>query len=152
MGRKSSSKGSNQTPAEPVQQNKGRSPVMGIVALAAAVLAVAGIAYWQSGRGDNAPAAAAQSASGPTPALKAHHQATLPVLEFPSYQMPRPAEEVRALYNFAAEHPEVLSYMPCYCGCERQGHRGNEDCFVAERDVNGDVVRWDEHGMECAVC
>ena len=51
-----------------------------------------------------------------------------------------------------AEHPEVLSYVPCFCGCERSGHRGNEDCFVKARDVNGDVVEWDEHGMECAVC
>jgi hypothetical protein len=23
---------------------------------------------------------------------------------------------------------------------------------VKARDVNGDVVEWDEHGMECAVC
>ena len=40
----------------------------------------------------------------------------------------------------------------CYCGCERSGHRGNEDCFVKSRDVNGDVVQWEHHGMECAVC
>jgi hypothetical protein len=46
----------------------------------------------------------------------------------------------------------VLSYVPCFCGCERSGHRGNEDCFVKARDINGDVVEWDEHGMECAVC
>ena len=46
----------------------------------------------------------------------------------------------------------MLSYVPCFCGCERSGHRGNEDCFVKARDVNGDVVQWEEHGMECAVC
>jgi hypothetical protein len=59
---------------------------------------------------------------------------------------------VKAAYKFAAEHPEVLSYVPCFCGCERSGHRGNEDCFVKTRDANGDVVAWEEHGMECAVC
>jgi hypothetical protein len=66
--------------------------------------------------------------------------------------MPRSAEVVTAAYKFAAEHPEILSYVPCFCGCERSGHRGNEDCFVKARDINGDVVAWEDHGMECAVC
>ena len=66
--------------------------------------------------------------------------------------MARPPEVVKAAYKFAAEHPEVLSYVPCFCGCEHQGHRGNEDCFVKARDINGDVVQWEDHGMECAVC
>ena len=53
---------------------------------------------------------------------------------------------------FAAEHPEVLTYVPCFCGCERSGHRGNEDCFVKSRAANGDVSQWEPHGMECNVC
>ena len=52
-----------------------------------------------------------------------------------------------AVYKFAAEHPEVLSYVPCYCGCEQSGHRGNEDCFVAARNGKGDVTEWEPHGM-----
>jgi hypothetical protein len=59
---------------------------------------------------------------------------------------------VQAAYVFAAEHPEVLSYVPCFCGCERGGHRGNHDCFVAARDSNGDVTAWEPHGLECTVC
>jgi len=74
------------------------------------------------------------------------------VLNFPGYATARPPEVVKAAYKFAAEHPEILSYVPCFCGCERMGHRGNEDCFVKARDVNGDVVAWEDHGMECAVC
>ena len=90
---------------------------------------------------------------GPIPSdLKPHPQENLPPLQFPGYPTARPPEVVRAAYKFAAEHPEVLSYVPCFCGCERSGHRGNEDCFVKTRDVNGDVVQWEEHGMECAVC
>jgi hypothetical protein len=65
---------------------------------------------------------------------------------------PRSPEVVTAAYQFAAEHPEILSYVPCFCGCEHGGHRGNADCFVKARDAKGDVVAWDEHGMECAVC
>ena len=53
-----------------------------------------------------------------------------------------------ACIRFAAEHPEVLGYTPCYCGCEREaGHKGNDDCFVAERNGKGDVTRWDPHGV-----
>lgn len=34
-------------------------------------------------------------------------------------------------YQFAVEHPEVLNYMPCYCGCyEEDGHTSNTNCFV----------------------
>ena len=67
---------------------------------------------------------------------------------FPPSPMPpaRPPDVVRAAYKFAAEHPEVLSYVPCYCGCERSGHRGNEDCFVTGRAENGDVTEWEPHG------
>ena len=35
--------------------------------------------------------------------------------------------------RFAAEHPEILSYVPCFCGCERAGHRGNEAGQGAQR-------------------
>ena len=46
----------------------------------------------------------------------------LPPLTLPAYQLPRPNDVVRATYKFAAEHPEVLTYMPCFCGCEQSGH------------------------------
>jgi hypothetical protein len=74
-----------------------------------------------------------------------HKQDRLPPLPFEP--MPaRPPDVVRAAYVFAAEHPEILSYVPCYCGCERSGHRGNDDCFIAARDANGDVTQWEPHG------
>jgi hypothetical protein len=110
--------------------------------------------------GDSAPSEQAAASAGPQfpdrgpipTDLKPHPQENLPPLNFPGYPMARSPEVVRAAYKFAAEHPEILSYVPCFCGCERSGHRGNEDCFVKARDVNGDVVAWEEHGMECAVC
>ena len=76
-----------------------------------------------------------------------HRQENLPPLPFEYGPPARPAEVVKAVYEFAAEHPEVLSYVPCYCGCEREGHRGNDNCFVAERNAKGDVTRWDPHGV-----
>jgi hypothetical protein len=98
----------------------------------------------------------------PTPEIEAatraiaslgpHQQATLPPVPFRGYAPPRPPEVVTAAYQFAAEHPEVLSYIPCFCGCQQAGHRGNHECFVRSRATNGDIIEWDEHGVECAVC
>ena len=79
-------------------------------------------------------------------------QASFPPIPFQGYQPPRSKEVITAAYEFAAEHPEVLSYIPCFCGCENAGHGGNHDCFVRSRNAAGDVVEWDEHGVECAVC
>lgn len=64
----------------------------------------------------------------------------------------RPVETVRAVYEFAARHPEVLNYVPCVCGCERMGHQGNDMCFVAGRDKAGKVSSWEPHGVICEVC
>ena len=54
--------------------------------------------------------------------------------------------------TIVARHPEVLQYIPCYCGCERNGHNGNHDCFVKSRAANGRVTEWETHGMGCAIC
>ncbi len=64
----------------------------------------------------------------------------------------RPAETVRLAYEFAARRPEVLKYVPCFCGCEQGGHKGNADCFVSGRDAKGKVTDWEMHGMICEVC
>jgi hypothetical protein len=95
---------------------------------------------------DAVAAAAAAAALGP------HKQANYPPIPFGTYAPPRPPEVVTAAFHFAAEHPEVASYVPCFCGCQQGGHRGNEDCFVHRRNATGDVVEWEEHGVECAVC
>ena len=46
-------------------------------------------------------------------------------------------------YVFAAKHPEVLQYMPCYCGCEAPAiaHESNYDCFIDGIDQSRDVPR-----------
>jgi hypothetical protein len=64
----------------------------------------------------------------------------------------RPMDVVRATYDFAAQHPEILSYVPCYCGCGSQGHKHNESCFVTRRDPRGNVLEWDTHGFGCTIC
>ena len=57
----------------------------------------------------------------------------------------RPIEVVRAAYAYAVRREDVLKYIPCYCGCERQGHRSNHDCFVKSKTAAG-VPQWDPMG------
>ena len=85
--------------------------------------------------------------------LGPHKQANLPPLPFgPRDPLPRPTQVVTQVFQFAAEHPEVLTYVPCFCGCDHMGHKGNDDCFVKTRAANGDVLAWEPHGTECQVC
>jgi len=167
MPKKSSNKGRNSPPPAPEPTRKGFSRLAwgGVLA---AVMVVGGLAVWRAPVSEPAgPAAAAVETGAARPTeldarviakaeaaakLGPHKQATLPPIPFQGYAPPRPHEVVTAAYQFAAEHPEILSYVPCFCGCERSGHTGNSDCFVKSRAANGDVVEWDEHGVECTVC
>jgi hypothetical protein len=93
-------------------------------------------------------ALAGQTASkSPPPApSKAAMSVTMPPIPTLGYSPGRPVEITRAAYKFAAEHPEILKYVPCYCGCESSGHPHNESCFVKRRDAKGNVTEWDTHG------
>jgi hypothetical protein len=160
MGRKSTSKSQAAPPAAPPIAPKRSRAAIVVVAGVAVVLAAGAFAYLRQADAVSQTTAAATPAApvltsvatAPGVVLKPHVQENLPPLQFPGYPTQRSPEVIRAAYKFAAEHPEVLSYVPCFCGCERSGHRGNEDCFVRERAVNGDVISWEDHGMECAVC
>ena len=168
MGRKSSAKAQTRsatTTPTPPEEPRSFSPLL-VVALLAAAVAVAAFVYVkrgdQSGANQTGTEAAQTDAAQTKPAeapkevpeikRKPHPQAKLPPLPVQAYTPPRPPDVVRAAYVFAAEHPEILSYVPCFCGCERGGHKGNDDCFVAGRDANGDVTEWEPHGLDCAVC
>lgn len=150
MGRKSSAKSQAAPPAPP--PGPGRSSSLATVAIVAAVVGVGAIVYMRQGKAEQQQPQPAAVVAVPAAQLEAHTQETLPPIDLPAYALQRPPDVIRAAYKFAAEHPEVLSYVPCFCGCEAAGHRGNHDCFVRERAVNGDVISWDDHGKECTVC
>jgi hypothetical protein len=63
-------------------------------------------------------------------------------VEFPA-GMEDSDPEILEAYVFAAKHPEVLRYMPCYCGCEhpRSAHENNYDCFIDIIDRTGALPR-----------
>ena len=56
------------------------------------------------------------------------------------------AEQTREAYRYAIERPDVLQWMPCFCGCVNDGHESNVDCFVRTRLAEGRVVL-DPHGF-----
>ncbi len=67
---------------------------------------------------------------------------------YPSYV----TSQVRDAYGFAVAHPEVLSYMPCYCGCGLTvGHASNLDCFIAGVATYDRLV-FDPHAVNCYTC
>jgi hypothetical protein len=105
---------------------------------------------------------AGQATPKKAPVSTAKPAAAAPSRPMPKYSVPplpsvgfaavRPMDIVRATYDFAAQHPEILKHVPCYCGCGAQGHKHNESCFVARRDAKGNVLEWDTHGFGCAIC
>lgn len=55
---------------------------------------------------------------------------------------------VQLAYQFAADRPDVMRWMNCYCGCgDHSGHKSALNCFV---QANG--KEFDEHGSNCDVC
>jgi hypothetical protein len=105
--------------------------------LAALAFTFGGVVAWAQ--------APAKKAPTPAPSQEARKIAFPPIPD-PGFAPGRPVDQTRAAYQFAAEHPEVLKFVPCYCGCESTGHPHNESCFVKRRDAAGNVTEWDTHG------
>jgi len=81
------------------------------------------------------------------------HQQASPVMKYTlgsndwsSLEVFSPKDNVKEAYQFAVDHPEVLNYMPCYCGCfEEDGHTSNTHCFVDK--VKDNVAILDYMGL-----
>lgn len=55
-------------------------------------------------------------------------------------------------YQAAIDHPEIVSSVPCLCGCiESLGHQSNLDCYIEEATAEG-VTLYSSHGLYCGVC
>jgi hypothetical protein len=134
------------------KQKKGKSPskssrapyglIVGVIAIVAAVAI-----YFYSGRGENTANSEVEQRLGaevPSDYLAAHpnlrNRLILPAVPHENRPVTLPPEsfaegEVRASYQAAKDHPEVLETVACYCGCYGSaGHRNNLDCY---RDNHG---------------
>ena len=165
--RKSRSRESLAPSPERAVENKGGPPW---ILIGGAVGALALIAFLGLNAGSDAPATPEGETAAnvsdemperppapPTPPPEERTptppaDAAMPPLPLQANLIPRDPEVIRDVYMFAARHPEVLEYVPCFCGCETRGHRRNADCFVRERSADGNVLEWEEHGMACIAC
>ena len=162
-----------QTSRRVLEKTSAGGPPWILIAGALLVAVGAFAMFWPAGTASDAPATAAAevaAASGeadaepslperqpapPTPERRTtvpDPAAPLPPLPLVPNMVPRAPEDIRAAYTFAAHRPDVLEYVPCFCGCETAGHSGNADCFVESRNPDGTVREWDTHGMACTIC
>jgi hypothetical protein len=58
---------------------------------------------------------------------------------------------VEEAYRYALERPDVIQWMPCYCGCAGMEHRSNLDCFFRSRMAGG-AAAFEEHASYCDIC
>ena len=71
--------------------------------------------------------------------------------ELPEYVLAA-GDRAALAYQFALDRPDVMLWMPCYCGCGgHSGHRNARDCFVKATSSPGNI-QFDEHGSACNVC
>lgn len=66
-----------------------------------------------------------------------------PSSALPDYVRDMPLR-VQEAYRFAIANPDVLQYIPCYCGCSSM-HGNNLDCYVAAYHPDGTVAEFDNH-------
>lgn len=115
--------------------------------LAVLVLALSGGLVAACGGGDHAtamPAAASHDPGADAAAIEAAWAAR------PDYVSHADAR-VQEAYRYALERPDVIQWMPCYCGCAAMQHRSNLDCFLRSRMSVG-AVAYEEHASYCDVC
>jgi hypothetical protein len=58
---------------------------------------------------------------------------------------------VKQAYQFAVANPEILSQLPCYCGCGGMGHTSNYSCYISGEGDN-DELTFDNHALGCSIC
>jgi len=58
---------------------------------------------------------------------------------------------VQQAYQFAFANSDVMTNIPCYCGCGAMGHNSNYSCYVSSVDVKG-TITYDSHALGCSLC
>lgn len=60
------------------------------------------------------------------------------------------AQRTQAAYAFSLARPDLLRFLPCYCGCVAMKHDSNLDCFI--KPGGGSPVAFEEHASFCDIC
>jgi hypothetical protein len=62
----------------------------------------------------------------------------------------RASAATEVAYRYALDHPTVVQWMPCYCGCAAMGHRSNLDCYF--KPTEDGRITFEEHASYCDIC
>jgi hypothetical protein len=73
-----------------------------------------------------------------------------PLADMPADLQSAPVS-VQEAYRFAVANSEVLTQIPCYCGCGAMGHTSNYDCYVSAQNDSG-APSFDSHALGCSIC
>ncbi len=121
------------------RQKKPPQDMPGLIMLVIFGLAVLGVASALLYMAARRPAIKHDAARQPVPPFFSSVAAAQPLpatLEPSRFQEPG----VQNAYAFARKEPAILAQQPCYCGCQRQGHRSLLDCFQSD------------HAAKCSIC
>jgi hypothetical protein len=115
----------------PIQQQSRHAPMLVLAGVAGIVL-LGMLSYW-AGRSDRSLSPArteTQNESGEPPFFSSAEAAVpLPKTLSPDlFSQPYVARAYRAAERF----PSVLAQQPCYCWCDKFGHRSLLDCFTTK--------------------
>lgn len=133
-----------------------RRPLGGAAALLLLAMTIGPAAAGCAPRGADGAAAAAMPSMAPSGGVAAPATLELPagVVRVDAAAMwparpdyVRTTSSTEAAYHYAIEHPEVVAWMPCYCGCDAMEHRNNLDCYLK---ANG--AGFEEHASFCEIC
>lgn len=80
-----------------------------------------------------------------------HQELAMASLEAMPMDVKNAPVAVRQAYQFNAANPDVMTQLPCYCGCGSMGHSSNYACYVSEVDADG-KINYDTHALGCSIC
>jgi len=58
---------------------------------------------------------------------------------------------VQEAYQFSVANPDLMTHIPCYCGCGDMGHASNYACYVSGQGPDG-KLEYDAHALGCSIC
>ncbi|HJS28956.1 MAG TPA: PCYCGC motif-containing (lipo)protein [Anaerolineales bacterium] len=86
-----------------------------------------------------------------TKTLEVDHNLAMAPLDGMPMEVKNAPSAVREAYQFNVANPEVMTQIPCYCGCGAMGHTSNYSCYVSSIGSDGGV-KYDTHALGCSIC
>ena len=87
--------------------------------------------------------------SGETPSNE--NSMSMPVLDGMPVEVKNAPAVVQQAYQFNVANPDVMTQIPCYCGCGSMGHTSNYSCYVSGVGTDG-AINYDTHALGCSIC